>query len=80
MNVLKLKGLNGKAMYVEGGRAWEIEGGLKRTMAGCGDEDGWLGRNQVRELERGQKVLADVSCPLSRARSIYHLVPSHFFL
>ena len=62
MSVLKLKGLNGKAMYIEGGRAWEIEEGIERTMAGCGDEDGWLGRDQVKEFERGQKVLADVSC------------------
>ena len=71
MNVLRLKGLNGKAMYVEGGRAWEIEGGIERTMAGCGGEDGWLGLDQVKELERGQKVLADVSCLLCCVLIVY---------
>lgn len=43
--------LNGKAMYVEGGRAWEIEGNLDRL------EPQWLGEEPSRSLAKGQAVL-----------------------
>lgn len=43
--------LNGKAMYVEGGRAWEIEGNIDRL------EPQWLGEEPSRSLGLGQKVL-----------------------
>ena len=45
------KGLNGKSMYVEGGRAWEIEDNLE------GLEPQWLGQEPSRTLNLGQKVL-----------------------
>lgn len=44
-------GLNGKAMYVEGGRAWEIEDNLNRL------EPQWLGEEPSKSLNRGQEVL-----------------------
>ena len=43
--------LNGAALYVEGGRAWEIEQGLDKTMPQ------WLGQKQNDEFLRGQEVL-----------------------
>ncbi|KAL4871485.1 hypothetical protein BDV12DRAFT_206229 [Aspergillus spectabilis] len=49
--VLGDNGLNGTSMYVEGGRAWEIEGGLDRL------ESQWLGEEPARSLARGQVVL-----------------------
>lgn len=47
--------LNGKSMYVEGGRGWEIEGNLDRL------EPQWLGEEPSRSLAKGQAVLADGS-------------------
>ncbi|CEL09220.1 hypothetical protein ASPCAL12359 [Aspergillus calidoustus] len=44
-------GLNGASMYVEGGRAWEIERNLDRL------EPQWLGEEPARTLARGQAVL-----------------------
>ncbi|KAL9083533.1 MAG: hypothetical protein Q9159_005725 [Coniocarpon cinnabarinum] len=44
-------GLNGKSMYVEGGRAWEIEENLEQL------EPQWLGKEPSRTLNIGQKVL-----------------------
>jgi hypothetical protein len=38
-------------MYVEGGRAWEIEKNLDRL------EPQWLGEEPARSLARGQAVL-----------------------
>lgn len=45
------KGLNGKSMYVEGGRAWEIEDNIDRL------EPQWLGEEASRSLQRGQEIL-----------------------
>ncbi|KAL2010765.1 hypothetical protein VTN00DRAFT_6572 [Thermoascus crustaceus] len=45
------KGLNGKSMYVEGGRAWEIEDNIDRL------EPQWLGEEASRTLQKGQEVL-----------------------
>lgn len=47
--------LNGKSMYVEGGRGWEIEENLDRL------ESQWLGEEPSRSLAKGQAVLADGS-------------------
>lgn len=47
--------LNGKSMYVEGGRAWEIETNIDRL------EPQWLGEEPSRSLAKGQAVLADGS-------------------
>ena len=47
--------LNGKSMYVEGGRGWEIEENLDRL------EPQWLGEEPSRSLTKGQAVLADGS-------------------
>ncbi|KAL1998759.1 hypothetical protein VTN02DRAFT_5626 [Thermoascus thermophilus] len=44
-------GLNGTAMYVEGGRAWEIEDNIDRL------EPQWLGEEPSRSLRRGQEIL-----------------------
>lgn len=41
----------GGALYVEGGRAWEIEQGLDRT------DPQWLGEKQSKDFAKGQKVL-----------------------
>ncbi|KAE8548189.1 hypothetical protein EYB25_009983 [Talaromyces marneffei] len=46
-------GLNGTSMYVEGGRAWEIEQNLDRL------QPQWLGEEPSRSLERGQAVLGE---------------------
>lgn len=45
--------LNGTSMYVEGGRAWEIEANLDRL------EPQWLGEVPAKTLAQGQKVLKD---------------------
>ena len=51
--VLCKEELNGKSMYVEGGRAWEIEENLDRL------EPQWLGEEPSQSLARGQAVLGD---------------------
>lgn len=43
--------LNGGAMYVEGGRAWEIEQGIDQ----CAPQ--WMGEKQCADFLDGQKVL-----------------------
>lgn len=43
--------MNGKAIYVEGGRGWEIEDNINRL------ESQWLGEEQALSLARGQEVL-----------------------
>ncbi|KAL4937815.1 hypothetical protein BDV06DRAFT_226602 [Aspergillus oleicola] len=53
--VLGDKGLNGTAMYVEGGRAWEIEGRIDEL------EPLWLGEQCSRSLAKGQEVLGSGS-------------------
>ncbi|KAJ5704492.1 hypothetical protein N7536_000181 [Penicillium majusculum] len=47
--------LNGKSVYVEGERAWEIEANIDRL------EPQWLGEEPSRSLAKGQAVLADGS-------------------
>lgn len=47
-----ISGVNGRAIYVEGGRAWDIEEGLAYT------QPFWLGRGPTERLVEGQKVLA----------------------
>ncbi|KAL2814686.1 hypothetical protein BDW59DRAFT_176387 [Aspergillus cavernicola] len=47
--------LNGKSMYVEGGRAWEIEANIDRL------EPQWLGEGPSESLARGQAVLGSGS-------------------
>ncbi|OAP56326.1 hypothetical protein AYL99_09505 [Fonsecaea erecta] len=42
---------NGKAFYIEGGRAWEIEDNINRL------EPQWLGEEQAKSLAKGQEVL-----------------------
>lgn len=49
--VLGDKELNGKSMFVEGGRAWEIEANIDRL------QPQWLGEENSRTLLRGQQVL-----------------------
>jgi NAD(P)-dependent dehydrogenase (short-subunit alcohol dehydrogenase family) len=44
---------NGKAVFAEGGRGWDIEEGINRT------EPQWLGENVSRTLAKGQEVLGD---------------------
>ncbi|EED14321.1 3-hydroxyacyl-CoA dehydrogenase, putative [Talaromyces stipitatus ATCC 10500] len=45
--------VSGMAMYVEGGRAWEIERNLDRL------QPQWLGEEPSESLEKGQAVLGD---------------------
>lgn len=49
------KTLNGKALYLEGGRAWDVEEGIDRT------QPQWLGERQTADLQRGDEILASVS-------------------
>jgi hypothetical protein len=44
---------NGKAVFVEGGRGWDIEEGIQRT------EPQWLGEEVSKTLAKGQAVLGD---------------------
>jgi len=44
---------NGKAVFVEGGRGWDIEEGINAT------EEQWLGEQVSKTLNRGQVVLGD---------------------
>lgn len=45
--------LNGTSMFVEGGRAWEIEGNIERLEAQ------WLGEAPSKSLAAGQELLDD---------------------
>lgn len=45
--------LNGKSMFVEGGRAWEIEQNVDRL------ESQWLGEAPSKALAAGQELLGD---------------------
>jgi len=47
------RGMNGKAIYVEGNRGWEIEENIDRL------EPQWLGEEQSKELNRGQTLMGD---------------------
>ncbi|MCJ1390613.1 hypothetical protein MMC18_003474 [Xylographa bjoerkii] len=53
MDVTRSEGLNGKAMYIEGGRAWEIEDNLNRL------EPHWMGEEPSRSLAKGQELLGN---------------------
>lgn len=44
---------NGRSVFVEGGRGWDIEVGIDGT------EEVWLGKEVSRTLNRGQEVLGD---------------------
>ncbi|KIV93043.1 hypothetical protein PV10_04288 [Exophiala mesophila] len=50
-----IAGLNGKAIYAEGGRGWEIEDNLNRL------QPQWLGEEPSASLEEGQKALMEWS-------------------
>jgi len=49
--VMVAEGLNGEALYVEGGRAWGIEEGIDRT------QPQWMGEKQSKDFLKGQEVL-----------------------
>ncbi|MCJ1322575.1 hypothetical protein MMC15_007924, partial [Xylographa vitiligo] len=53
VDVARSAGLNGKAMYVEGGRAWEVEDNLARL------EPQWMGEEPSRTLALGQELLGN---------------------
>lgn len=54
--------LNGRSMFVEGGRAWEIEGNIDRLEAQ------WLGEAPSKVLAAGQEFLDDGSIWTARPR------------
>lgn len=43
--------VNGATMYVEGGRAWNVEAGLLETRPQ------WLGERQARQLDEGTRLM-----------------------
>jgi hypothetical protein len=47
--------MNGKGIYVEGGRGWEIEDNINRL------EPQWLGEEPSKSLAKGQQLLGIVS-------------------
>jgi hypothetical protein len=47
LGMMTTDGMNGKAVYVEGGQGWEIEDGLSNTMPL------WLGEEPTRRLREG---------------------------
>lgn len=51
--ILADSSLNGTSMFVEGGRAWEIEGNIERLEAQ------WLGEAPSKSLAAGQELLDD---------------------
>ena len=55
LDVTRSEGLNGKAMYIEGGRAWEIEDNINRL------EPQWMGEEPSKSLAKGQELLGNVS-------------------
>lgn len=54
--------LNGKSMFVEGGRAWEIEKNIDRL------ESQWLGESPSKALAAGQELLDDGAIWTARPR------------
>ena len=42
---------NGQSIYVEGGRGWEFEEGLEKTMPL------WLGKEPVERMEEDKKIM-----------------------
>ena len=65
VDVTRSEGLNGKAFYIEGGRAWEIEDNIERL------EPQWMGEEPSRSLAKGQEVLGRVSYPPCEYRQIW---------
>ena len=55
--------LNGKSIWVEGGRGWEVEDNIDRL------EPQWLGEEASLSLTRGQALLGEVS-----VKPIFHLM------
>lgn len=49
------EGMNGKGVYVEGGRGWEFEEGLDKMMPQ------WLGEEPTQRLREALKVVGSVS-------------------
>lgn len=49
--VMAAESLNGEALYIEGGRAWQMEDGFEKTQAQ------WMGEQQSKDFNRGQDVL-----------------------
>jgi hypothetical protein len=47
LGLMTTDGMNGKAVYVEGGQGWEIEDGLRSTMPQ------WVGEEPTRRLREG---------------------------
>jgi len=43
--------VNGGAMYIEGGRAWNVEQGLLKTRPE------WLGEQRAKDLDRGTDLM-----------------------
>jgi NAD(P)-dependent dehydrogenase (short-subunit alcohol dehydrogenase family) len=56
----EVDGVNGRAIYVEGGRAWDVEEGLAWT------QHLWLGRGPCERLVEGQRVLGEGGIGLSK--------------
>lgn len=54
--------MNGKAIYVENGKGWEFESGLRKTMPT------WLGEEPTLMLRDNMKAMKKVSCFLVRTR------------
>jgi NAD(P)-dependent dehydrogenase (short-subunit alcohol dehydrogenase family) len=61
-SILADKSLNGTSMFVEGGRAWEIEGNIDRL------EPQWLGEEPSKTLAAGQELLDDGAIWTARPR------------
>jgi hypothetical protein len=51
LGIMTSSGMNGKAVYVEGGQGWEIEDGLNKTMPQ------WLGEDPTRRLRESLAVV-----------------------
>jgi len=51
VGVANEKGMNGKAIYVEGNRGWDVEDKINEL------EPKWLGEEQSRELNRGNELM-----------------------
>ena len=68
LDVTRSEGLNGKAMYIEGGRAWEIEDNINRL------EPQWMGEEPSRSLAKGQELLGNVSISCRTCASLRILI------
>ncbi|KAJ5190153.1 uncharacterized protein N7498_009138 [Penicillium cinerascens] len=66
-SILADKSLNGTSMFIEGGRAWEIEENIDRL------EPQWLGEGPSKALAAGQELLDDGSIWTARPRKKSHI-------